>query len=194
MLPVHVAHRIRPMKGEDVAGDAALVHAKDDATLLAVIDGLGHGAPAALAALRARDVLLAAPALDPIALVRACDRALRGTRGAAMTLVVLTPEPDAMRVLAVGVGNVLLRASGIRDLAFASTPGIVGGLRREPRVARGRVDPRARIVLASDGVSTRFELDALSPTSPERACDELLERHAVDHDDATVLVADLVTR
>lgn len=161
--------------------------------MLAVVDGLGHGPLAAEAATRALRALGEVPAeLEPAAIVQVCDRALRGSRGAALTLVIVgARRSDGFPVAAVGVGNVALRARGVASLAFVPTPGVVGSLRRAPRTATALARPGARIVLASDGISARFDLAELDHLSPERACAELLSAHGVDHDDATALVADL---
>src|SRR5690606_27727635 len=71
-MVVHAAQLVRPARGEQVAGDAALVRELGPSTLLAVIDGLGHGPPAAEAAARAVEVLeTMTPGLDPAAMVHA---------------------------------------------------------------------------------------------------------------------------
>lgn len=48
-----IAHRSLPKEGERANGDAAVLRQDGERTLLAVIDGLGHGELAALATARA---------------------------------------------------------------------------------------------------------------------------------------------
>ena len=184
----HASH-VRPAQGESLSGDAVLVRAMDEATLLAVVDGLGHGEQANVAALRAIAALEEAAAGTTLdSMVGLCDRALRGTRGAALTLA----RVRGTTLEVVAVGNVALRTRDVANLSFLNMPGIVGSLRRTPRVATGLLGPRARVVLASDGVSSRFDVRELDGLDPERAARDLADRHGVTYDDVSVLVCDVI--
>ena len=95
----------RPRAGEAVSGDIAVVAGTGQRTLVAVIDGLGHGEHAAAAAECARDVLLENVG-EPLApLVVLCHQAMARTRGAAM--VVASIEHATSRLSWLGVGNVV---------------------------------------------------------------------------------------
>src|SRR5205823_3248291 len=81
-------------------------------TLVAVIDGLGHGIEAAAATRVAIAALADAPGEPVTALLVRCHEEMRGTRGAVMTLVSFRDDDTLTWV---GVGNVealLLRAGG----------------------------------------------------------------------------------
>lgn len=148
-----------------------------------MIDGLGHGAPAALAAEAATRFLLASDEVfDVEALMIGLGRVLRGTRGAAATLL----ARSGRRIRAVGVGNVSLRCIGA-SFPFTNTPGVVGGAMRKLRVAEIELARAARFVVHSDGVSSRFEVPELAP---EAAVARIFEGHAQSHDDASLLVVD----
>src|SRR6266498_3005483 len=68
------------------SGDLHVIVRHPDGALVAVIDGLGHGAEAALAA-RTAALLLDAHRDEPVlALVQRCHDGLRQTRGVAMSL------------------------------------------------------------------------------------------------------------
>lgn len=186
MRLVH-AHRSRPCGGQVENGDAVLVRTSDEAALLCVLDALGHGpraAEVAAAAGRAFDRLDPRGELESA--LETMHRALAGTRGAALTMVRIAGPA----LSAVGVGNVALRVLGA-ELPFFATPGVVGARMHRVRVAETRLAGRARILLASDGVSTRLELGGLEGVSPEVACARLFAAHAKEHDDATLLVADV---
>src|SRR3954471_3138879 len=82
----------RPMPGEELSGDDALVRADARRALVAAIDGVGHGAPANEAAEVAVAALRQDPWDDVEALTRRCHEALRPTRGAAVGLAAFGGE------------------------------------------------------------------------------------------------------
>lgn len=181
------AHRSKPCAGQTENGDVVLAREGEGCALFGVVDALGHGPRAAEVA------RVAARAFDEVDLeaevthtLEAMHRALQGTRGAAVTLVrVAWP-----RLSAVGVGNVALRVVGA-DLPFFATPGVVGGRMHRVRLSEARLSGRARLLLASDGVSTRLDLRPLDGVSVEVACERLFAAHAKGHDDATLFIADI---
>src|SRR5690606_20338267 len=122
VMRLAVEHRSRPLSGESRNGDAIVVRRESDATLLAVVDGLGHGAGASdvsnTASTHLQQVDLTAPIAD---IMLSLHEALAGTRGAAATIVLLTKE----RFKACAVGNVELRSCGA-TLPFRLTAGILG--------------------------------------------------------------------
>ena len=102
--PVAVAIAARPYPGETVSGDAWQVDWDGDICRIAVVDGLGHGPQAAVAAHAATTDLAAHPGRDPAAAVQGCHEVLTGTRGAA--LLVVRIDVGAGELAFVGVGNV----------------------------------------------------------------------------------------
>src|SRR2546428_9030514 len=77
----------RALEGQTKCGDAHLVRPLRSTTLVEIIDGLGHGGPAAAAARTALEVLETAPATGTVtSLFEGCHRALAGTPGVAMSL------------------------------------------------------------------------------------------------------------
>ena len=115
----------RPCRGEAVSGDGWSVDWDGTACRVAVIDGLGHGPEAARATEAAIAVLSAHPSLPADEALRRCHSALRGTRGAAISVARI--EPDAGRLVYAGVGNVEARLwrDGTQDRPIAYR-GIVG--------------------------------------------------------------------
>ena len=75
-----------------------------EGALVAAVDGLGHGGEAARAARRAGDLVRERPSRDLVVLAERCHKALRDTRGAALSLAFVCPGDGTMTWL--GVGNV----------------------------------------------------------------------------------------
>ena len=181
-----------PFKGETTSGDSYLVRELPDGVLIAVIDGVGHGAEAARASQRAIEVLRTSEELDLIALVRRCHHALLDTRGVAMSLALLNDATDMMSW--VGVGNVaghVLRfdASAMPHREVMLTRGGTIGLRLPMLMASTtELNPGDVFLLATDGLKPplagRLPLD----TPLQTLADELLKKHGRDTDDALVLV------
>lgn len=186
----------RPKAGENVCGDQWVVAEREDGTLFAAIDGLGHGDEAAGAARLAAEVLSqrAPEPLDGLLLL--CHQALANSRGAAITMAVADPDGHCLRWL--GVGNV----TGF--LVRHETPATLGRGRLAALVLGGIVgfqfpvlqmpepvdtSPGDVLVLATDGV--RLDLTPGSRlTGPiSRLAADLLDRNATPDDDALVLAA-----
>src|SRR2546426_9728599 len=82
----------RALPGQTVSGDKHLIKPLADGVLLAVVDGLGHGDEATIAA-KIAIAVLESHAEEPLtALVKRCDEALTSTRGVVMTLATLRPS------------------------------------------------------------------------------------------------------
>jgi phosphoserine phosphatase RsbX len=186
---IRVAHRTRPLKGETANGDAVFVRVDPDyrSAAVAVIDGLGHGPHAAVAADAARGHLEAEDFSRPAAeILRRLHDTLRGTRGAAATICVLTE--DELSVC--GVGNVGLRSHGT-SVPFLLSPGILGSRVHRFRDISTRLRAGDRVVLYSDGIGSTFSLETIQHLDAEAACESLFASHGKATDDATVLVMDV---
>ena len=161
--------------------------------LMLVADGLGSGAPAREASERA--VRLVSQMRDePLRrLLSLCDTALQGTRGAAVGL--LAVDGDERRVSYAGVGNVEVRTGATSRFKPVPTNGIVGANYREPKVFEQVYVPGEWVVMHSDGLKTRFDLDQelrAAPGSAQDLADRLAASFARTGDDLTVLVCQLL--
>ncbi len=186
-MPIGVGSAQRPAAGEIVCGDACAVVALEHGTLLCVADGLGHGPSAKEAADAACDHVRA-HAGDPFeVLLRGVDRALAGSRGAAVSLLSL--EPAHERVIFAGVGNVELHAIARAHVSSPTSPGILGRGVRSVRVWQHLLADGDLFALTSDGVSTRFDLQSLAHLSPQAIADALVAGFHKKHDDASCMVA-----
>lgn len=192
-LRIEAAFANLPLPGQSESGDLCLIKRVGKGTLLAVVDGLGHGqeaATAAHAAVGAIDKYSREPLID---LVRRSRDALVGLRGVVLGLAYLDPQGATMSWLGVGnIGGVLLRADlGNRPSRITMVPnaGFIGG---EPAHPTARSVPLAlgdTIILFSDGVKDGFTDSLMLSNSPQEIADFIITRQVKGNDDALVLVA-----
>ena len=177
----------RPLAGEPVSGDAFYLRHLSDGFVFGVIDGLGHGHEAhhaAETAVRVIDVNHRKP-LDVI--VDSCHTALENTRGAALSLGCLNYPTG--RFFHVGIGNIETRIyveNRMEKLMIYN--GTVGVVLPHFRVSLTPAGYGSLIIMHSDGISDKFELDALDRRrTPQEITHHIMSRFSRSHDDATVL-------
>ncbi len=182
----------RAMAGQRRSGDAALVCAGGDGLLVAVVDGLGHGDEAAVAAGVAIRTLREQAGQPIESLFQRCHETLQATRGAAIALAML----DASRATVTwsGVGNVegiLVRSSqhGERDKLYLTNRGGVVGYRL-PLVHASvfQIAAGDQLIFATDGIDECFTSGDIPHGPPDRVARAILDRHGKATDDALVLV------
>jgi hypothetical protein len=182
---------MRCRRGEATSGDLAVVTRLAEGVLVAGIDGLGHGDEAARAARKAAEVVRQSPSQDLALLVQRCHDALKGTRGAAITVAFVSPSEGEVTWL--GVGNVegrVLSGDPSATQPKGSLPLGTGVPGHElPPVRAARLDLRTGdvIVLATDGVASGFA-DSLDVSGSTQAISErILADHWKPLDDALVV-------
>jgi len=183
----------RPQVGQTESGDRYLAMATAEGGLVAVVDGLGHGAEAADAAKGAVRSLERHAQEPVLPLVRNCHRSLAGTRGAVVSVATFAARDDTMTWL--GVGNVeglLLRSQATmnprRELLLLR--GGVVGVHLPALVAA--IVPIVRgdtLIFATDGVRSDFLNEILPQRDlPQALADYILARWGKQTDDSLVLV------
>ena len=187
----------RALAGETESGDLHLVKRVGRGTLVAAVDGLGHGAEAAAAARAAVAALerYAEQSLPP--LVRRCHEALAGSRGVVMSLAYLGGVQPSLTWLGVGnvEGVVLYAARPARPArparsSLVTRGGIVGGAALpELRTDVVPVAPGDLLIFATDGIRGGFAEGLPSDATPQQLADQILARYGKGTDDALVLVA-----
>ncbi|MEU6394447.1 SpoIIE family protein phosphatase [Streptomyces sp. NPDC046939] len=184
-----------PLRGEKLCGDSAAVVDDPGGRTAVVVDGLGHGAEAAGASAEAVRVFRENPDRPLPELLTTMDRALRGTRGAAVSLVRLRPGT----VEHCGVGNVRLLLVGHAGIAARDTgqPGVVGWNMPRPRTRTLPMAEDSAAVLHSDGIAPRWADSAppfLLGLPPRLLAAALGHGHRSARDDATALVSGAARR
>lgn len=180
----------RPLEG-DCSGDLHVVAHFDRGALLAVLDGLGHGEEAAAASAAGAAVLRADPSAPVQELLLRCNEALRGTRGAVMTLVSIDAVRSELDWCGVGnVEGVLVRGQrGLPSEAVPTRGGVVGYRLPPLKTSTVAITPGDVLVLASDGLRSGFWATIERNDEPQRIADALFARYAKTTDDALVLAA-----
>ncbi|HWT02127.1 MAG TPA: ATP-binding protein [Pyrinomonadaceae bacterium] len=181
----------RPHPGEELSGDAYLICKRGRQTLLAVIDGLGHGhgaKEAADVAVEQLDEWMGEP-LNEVLL--GLHDGLRSTRGAVAGLVAI--DHEAGRFSYAGVGNILVRVFNAPEHASpVSANGTLGARLGQLRVWSYEWSPAATLVMASDGLSASWDINSypgILERSPQLLAGVLMRDYGRHADDATVLVA-----
>lgn len=170
------------------SGDRHLVTSFPGGALVALVDGLGHGPQAAIAAQAAVEIL-AAHAAEPVErLVELCHAGLKQTRGAAMTLASLDERTSTLTWL--GVGNVeglLFLREGCQAVMLAA--GVVGYQLPPLRPKTIALVGDELLVLATDGVDSPFREQVVPAWSPQTLAHKLHGAFRKGTDDSLVVVA-----
>ncbi len=181
----------RPRPGETDNGDAYFVRRRAGQQLLAVVDGLGHGAGAREAADAAVEVLSEWQGEPLDELFRRAHERLRQTRGAVMGACVIDARQNSFTYA--GVGNVEARVVGSpHPVRPISSNGTLGARLGNVRVWSYEWADGASVVLTSDGLSASWDITdypGLIAKSPQMIAGVLARDFSRETDDATVLVA-----
>ena len=181
------------LAGETTHGDRYVVKHHPGGILVTVIDGLGHGVEAARAADIAVRVVDSSPSNNLEELLDRCHRELRESRGVVMTVVSLSPASKT--ISSIGVGNVqgmIVRASARdsragRDFVLLRG-GVVGHIMPQIRTSIVPLLKNDTLILATDGVGIEFTAEEHLADAPQAVAERILLRHALNTDDALVLV------
>jgi anti-sigma regulatory factor (Ser/Thr protein kinase) len=173
-------------------GDAWAVAQCDRELAVAVVDGLGHG-PAASVAADAAATGFALTLCDPGNFLHRANSAMQGTRGGAATVCQLVPGQEVLRYVAVGNVNgcVLTRSDRHRLITYSGTLGLAPAPPRVP-VLTCPWPAEATLMLWTDGLHSRAascSLDnGLLGHDPAVVAATIYRDHHRDGDDATVVV------
>jgi phosphoserine phosphatase RsbX len=180
------------LRGEEEIGDRHAFAQFDGGALVAVVDGLGHGADAAAAARIATEVLEGNAQESVISLIRLCHEKLKPTRGVVMSIASFNASDGTVTWLGVGnVEGVLLHRDSYGTISQEVLPlrgGVVGD--QLPTLVASIV-PISRgdtLIFATDGVRLGLA-EKLKAESAQATADALLARFTRGTDDALVLVA-----
>ena len=185
-----------PLEGQIECGDQYFIKELADCILIAVVDGLGHGAEAAFAAKKAIQTLDAHANESIETLFKLCNEALCLTRGAAMTIFKIDTR---YKLTYMGIGNVMgacwkINESGklIHNLIVLD-PGIVGSrLFPSMQVKEIAMSPGDTFILATDGIKIQFESEPPKVESPEKIAKHIFNTYRNKNDDGLILVAQLL--
>lgn len=186
--PLEWGVAMRPFSGEPESGDLAVIESCAEVTLVAAIDGLGHGPEAATAARMAAKVIEEGIGEGVTALVERCHRALDQTRGASISLATIDAADNTMTWVAIGnvegrlverrrPSRAIFPAAGVAGVELPQLQPETLGLRRG-----------STLIFTSDGVQSSFSDSLAASGSPQQVADRILGEHGRSTDDALVLV------
>lgn len=182
----------RTLSGQSKSGDMHLVKLFPLEALVAVVDGIGHGEEAAVAAQIAISTLELCAGEPLMAMVNRCHEVLRPTRGVVLSLAAFRESDSTMAWL--GVGNVegLLIHESWQTFPERENlllkGGVVGDhlpLLATSSLAVGQGD---LLIFTTDGVQPGFADQVPFTGPPQQIADRILARHCSGTDDALVLV------
>ncbi len=179
-----------PIPGETSSGDGYLVLPRELRTVIAVMDGLGHGPEAHEASNAAIATIAQIPDAPLPTLFETCNEALHRTRGVVMTIASIA-EDGRMEWL--GVGNVeaivVRPALPNQHEGVLARGGVVGWRLPSLRLRDSRLDAGDLLVMATDGIRADFA-SSIDPTlAPDVISSAILQKSGRGNDDALVLAA-----
>ena len=178
--------------GEERSGDLAVFAGYDGGALAVVMDGLGHGDPAADASAIAAQVIREHRSAPPAELLQRCHDALNKTRGVVMTLAWFDLERREMSWF--GVGNVearLVRGASVfgdRHDSALVLGGVVGYNLPTVRTSTTDLMPGDAVAFATDGIEADYSASLAPGVPAQRLAERILERHHKGTDDALAVV------
>lgn len=191
--PIEWGAAIVSQAGQPDCGDQYLIDKLPHGLFVAVVDGLGHGPKAAVAAQAAVEALRTNTQDDLPSIMQRCHQALTGTRGAVITLASIDFNSEKLTWLSVGnVAGMLMRADRSATPSRAHLllrGGVVGYRMPTLRAFTEPLYPGDTLILASDGIRSTFIEDIPLHLQPQPMADAILERYSRKTDDATVVVA-----
>lgn len=181
--------------GETECGDAWSMRRVGNKLAAIVVDGLGHGPLAAVAAGQAVEVFSEHWFPTPADYLAAADAAMRSTRGAALAMAQI--DLGARELHYAGVGNIAARIVNLaanRQQSLVSHGGIVGARLRKVQQFDYRWQEGDLLVMHSDGLNERWNLGTyggLAQTDVAVIAGIVYRDAKRNRDDATVLAARL---
>lgn len=186
------AVKSRALPGETESGDRCVVLEVWGGVLVAVIDGIGHGAEAARAADCAVQTIEENAARTFLSLLQQCHYNLLNTRGVVLSLAFL----DKQRTMTwMGIGNVegrLVRRRvqyAEKSESLLLRTGVVGGDTLPAFYPRGVTLIRGdMLIMATDGIRGDFEDIIDVESEPDEIAAKLIAQKSRLNDDALVFV------
>lgn len=181
-----------PKPGEAVCGDGWRWFEDERGRTLFVVDGLGHGTEAALAANAALNVFVRHQQASPTEIVEAVHQGIRHTRGGAVAAARI--DWASATVTFAGLGNIagaLVLPSG-QTRRMVSMNGTAGHNARKVQGFDYPCPPNALLVMHSDGIGTSWSGERYAAVlwkHPMLLAGMLYRDFSRGRDDATVVVS-----
>jgi len=160
-----VGEYIRPCKDEKVSGDIIIVKELEDSLQVSMVDVLGHGDDAHAVAKKIERFLMSTEALSPSSILKALNKDIQSTRGAAVGICNIHRESGAITYS--GIGNTGIRIRSSKVFGGFSKEGVVGQYTRSIEDIEGSINNGDIIIMHSDGLTSRFNFPQISNETNE---------------------------
>jgi serine phosphatase RsbU (regulator of sigma subunit) len=181
----------RVLEDEKVCGDAYFIKAFENKVLITVIDGLGHGPDAAVAANTAVEYIKNNYKKGLTEIIKGCHKEMKKTRGAVIGIALIDLKSSILRYA--GVGNIKAIVKSRTIFWLVSQNGILGYNLSQVKEEEYPFNPGDLIVLHSDGISNELDLNLYSPEFLGQHPQTIVERVMADfgskRDDLCVVAA-----
>ncbi len=181
------------LPGQTESGDLYFLKESSDNVLAGVVDGLGHGKEAAIAARMTIETLQQHPEESVITLLQLAHEKLRTTRGVVLSLASFNARENMMTWLGVGnVEGILFRADANAVPPRELVPlrgGVVGYQLPQPFASVVQISPGDTLLFFTDGIRSGFhESKKICSDPPDKIANDIYWRYGKGTDDALVLV------
>lgn len=186
---MRVATESRSFNNDVHCGDQCDWWVEDDLVTLCMIDGLGHGLHAEEAAKEALDYVSSHLDESLDRLFAGCDKAIKHTRGAAMSIARIDQGNSSLEYA--GVGNTRSMMYGVKSSHLSSSWGIVGGGYRHLYIERADLSLYDLVIMWTDGIPEHIMIssyDMYLLQDEQQLAKRILEDYGRMTDDATILV------
>lgn len=173
----------------DYCGDTGLVLENKGIMLCAIIDGVGHGPNAAIAAVTAKNYIEANSEAPLTEILQGMHEVLKSTQGAVACLCRIDLKSGQLTMA--GIGNITCRIfRGLDSERLLSREGILGYMVSSPREHSYRLDNSDLLLMHSDGVREHFELfeyPGILKGNAAAVAERIVETLGKNNDDASCL-------
>jgi len=182
----------RSLLNDQYCGDQSAYWQNEDRTIGCVIDGTGHGQKAEIVAKKALQYV-ADHLDDPLPeIFNGCDRVLRDSRGAVMDIAVVEHHTGLLTFAGIGdVGAKIFRSHRMTSLHLPVQDGTLGRGARTVRLHSEPLDRGDVVVIHSDGVTKRIDLERYESgvfSDAQKLAESILADFGRNTDDSAVLV------
>ena len=178
----------RALQG-DQCGDSGITLEQKGILLCAVIDGVGHGPNAAIAAVTAKNYIEANSEATLTEILQGVHEVLKSTQGAVACLCRIDLKSGQLTMA--DIGNITCRIfRGLDSERLLSREGILGYMVSSPREHSYRLDNSDLLLMHSDGVREHFELfeyPGILKGNATAVAERIVETLGKNNDDASCL-------
>lgn len=170
-------------------GDVGLIKQLDNDILVALIDGLGHGAEARRVASLAKEYINKNDNIPLNQMIKGMHNYLKGTRGLVVAILKLHIQSGDFTFC--GIGNITCKVLGSNPKTLLSRDGVVGYTIATPITKNSKLEIGDILILHSDGISSHFDINIKDKWSfflAQEIAEDMITKYRNTNDDASCIV------